>query len=116
MKTLTEQIKKIKSQYDFPIWLIKETLEYHNGDEDKAFEELRNIYSAIGDHPEVVVNKNIEKFMHRVKRSKVEHKLDEIRQYLDIHLCSTFNTHKLIVYYGLVDLIDELGELIKEDE
>ena len=41
MKTLTEQIKKIKSQYDFPIWLIKETLEYHNGDEDKALEELR---------------------------------------------------------------------------
>lgn len=116
MKTLTEQIKKIKSQYDFPIWLIKETLEYHNGDEDKAFEELRNIYSAIGDHPEVVVNKNIENFMHKVKRSKVEHKLDEIRQYLDIQLCSTMNTYKLIVYYGLVDLIDELGELIKEEE
>lgn len=50
MKTLTEQTKKIKSQYDFLIWLIKETLEYHNGDEDKTFEELRNIYPAIGDH------------------------------------------------------------------
>ena len=46
MKTLTEQIKKIKSQYDFPIWLIKETLEYHNGDEDKALDELKKIYSG----------------------------------------------------------------------
>lgn len=116
MKTLTEQIKKIKSQYDFPIWLIKETLEYHNGDEDKAFEELRKIYSAIGDHPEVVVNKNIKKFMRKVKRSKAEHKLDEIRQCLDIHFYSLINPYKWIMYYELVDLIDELGELIKEDE
>ena len=116
MKTLTEQIKKIKSQYDFPIWLIKETLEYHNGDETKAFEELRNIYSAIGDHPEVVVNRNIKKFMHKANHLKAEHKLDEIRQYLDIHLYSTMNTYKLIVYYGLVDLIDELEELIRNDD
>lgn len=116
MKKLTEQIKKIKSQYDFPIWLIKEALEYCDGDEDKAFEELRNIYSAIGDHPEVVVNQNIKKFMRKVKRSKAERKLDEIRQYLDIHLHSPISPYKLIVYYGLVDLVDELGELIKEDE
>ena len=116
MKTLTEQIKKIKSQYDFPIWLIKETLEYHNGDEDKAFEELKNIYSAIGDHPEIVINRNIKKFMHKANHLKAEHKLDEIRQYLDIHLCSTMNTYKLLVYYGLVDLIDELEELIKDDD
>lgn len=116
MKTLTEQIKKIKSQYDFPIWLIKETLEYHNGDEDKALEELRNIYSAIGDHSEIVVNRNIKKFMHKANHLKAEYKLDEIRQYLDIHLCSTMNTYKLIVYYGLIDLIDELGELIKDDD
>ena len=116
MKTLTKQIKKIKNQYDFPIWLIKETLEYHNGDEDKAFDELRKIYSAVGDHPEIVVNRNIKKFMRKVKHSKAEHKLDEIRQYLDIHLCSTISPYKLIVYYGLVDLIDELGELIKDDD
>ena len=70
MKTLTEQIKKIKSQYDFPIWLIKETLEYHNGDEDKAFDELRKIYSAVGDHPDVVIEKNIEKFMDKIRYSK----------------------------------------------
>ena len=70
MKTLTKQIKKIKSQYDFPIWLIKETLEYHNGDEDKAFEELRKIYSAVGDHPDVVIEKNIEKFMDKIRYSK----------------------------------------------
>lgn len=116
MKTLTEQIKKIKSQYDFPIWLIKETLEYHNGDEDKAFEELRNIYSAIGDHPEVVVNNNIKKFMRKAKRSKAEHKLDEIRQHLDIHLYSLITPYKWIMYYDLIDLVDELGELIKDDE
>lgn len=116
MKTLTEQIKKIKSQYDFPIWLIKETLEYHNGDEDKAFNELKNIYSAIGDHPEIVVNRNIKKFMHKANHLKAERKLNEIRQYLDIYLCSTMNTYKLIVYYGLVDLIDELEELIKDDD
>lgn len=116
MKTLTEQIKKIKSQYDFPIWLIKETLEYHNGDEEKAFDELKNIYSAIGDHPEVVVNNNIKKFMHKANHLKAERKLDEIRQYLDIHLHSPISTYKLIVYYGLVDLLNELGELIKDDE
>ena len=115
-KTLTEQIKKIKNQYDFPIWLIKEALEYYNGDEDKALNELKNIYSAIGDHPEIVVNRNIKKFMHKANHLKAEHKLDEIRQYLDIHLCSTMNTYKLIVYYGLVDLIDELEELIKDDD
>lgn len=116
MKTLTEQIKKIKSQYDFPIWLIKETLEYHDYDEVKALDELKKIYSAVGDHPEVVVNKNIKKFMRKVKRSKVEHKLDEIKQCLDIHLHSLISPYKWIMYSDLVDLIDELGELIKEDE
>ena len=70
MKTLIDKIKKIKSQYDFPIWLIKETLEYHNGDEDKAFDELRKIYSAVGDHPDVVIEKNIEKFMDKIRYSK----------------------------------------------
>lgn len=54
--------------------------------------------------------------MHKAKHSKAEHKLDEIRQYLDIHLYSHISPHKLIVYYGLVDLIDELRELIKDDE
>lgn len=66
MKTPTEQIKKIKSQYDFPIWLIKETLEYHNGDGDKAFEELRKIYSAVGDHPDVVIRRNIDNFIEEI--------------------------------------------------
>ena len=70
MKTPIDKIKKIKSQYDFPIWLIKETLEYHNGDEDKAFDELRKIYSAVGDHPDVVIEKNIEKFMDKIRYSK----------------------------------------------
>lgn len=116
MKALTEQIKKIKSQYDFPIWLIKETLEYHNGDENKAFDELKNIYSAIGDHPDVVIEKNIEKFMDKANHLKAEHKLDEIRQYLDNHLHPLVSSDRWDVYSDLVDLVDELGELIKEEE
>lgn len=116
MKTLIEQIKKIKSQYDIPIWLIKETLEYHNGNEDKAFEELRKIYSAIGDHPEVVVNRNIKKFMHKANHLKAERKLDEIKQHLDIHLHTLVSPYKWIAYSDLVNLVDELGELIKEEE
>lgn len=116
MKALTEQIKKIKSQYDFPIWLIKETLEYHNSNVDKAFEELRNIYSAIGDHPEIVVNRNIKKFIHKANHLKAEHKLDEIRQYLDNNLHPLVSPDNWSVYSDLTDLVDELGELIKEDE
>ena len=116
MKIPIDKIKKIKSQYDFPIWLIKETLEYHNGDEDKAFDELRKIYSAVGDHPEIVVNKNIKKFMHKANHLKAEHKLDEIRQYLDNHLHPLVSPDKWDVYSDLVDLVDELGELIKEGE
>ena len=116
MKTLTEQIKKIKSRYDFPIWLIKETLEYHNGDEVKAFEELRNIYSVIGDHPEVVVNRNIKKFMHKANHLKAEHKLDEIRQYLDNNLHPLVSPNNWDVYSDLRNLIDELEELIRNDD
>ena len=116
MKTLIEQIKKIKSQYDLPIWLIKETLEYHNGDEVKAFEELRKIYSAIGDHPEIVVNRNIKRFIHKSNHRKAEHKLDEIRQYLDNNLHPLVSPNNWSVYSDLVDLVDELGELIKDDD
>lgn len=116
MKTPIDKIKKIKNQYDFPIWLIKETLEYHNGDEDKAFEELRKIYSAIGDHPEVVVNRNIKKFMHKANHLKAEHKLDEIRQYLDNNLHPLVSPNNWDVYSDLRNLIDELGELIEEDD
>lgn len=116
MKKLTEQIKKIKTQYDYPIWLIKETLEYHNGDEVKAFEELRNIYSAIGDYPEIVVNRNIKKFIHKANHLKTEHKLDEIRQYLDNNLHPLVSPDNWSVYSDLTNLVDELGELIKEEE
>lgn len=66
MKTLTEQIKKIKSQYDFPIWLIKEALEYYDEDEDKAIKKLIEIYSAIGDHPDVVIRRNIDNFIEEI--------------------------------------------------
>jgi hypothetical protein len=70
MKT-TDQIKRIREQYGFPIWLINEALKYYNNDEDKAVKRLIEIYNVIGDHPNVVVKRNIEKFMKEIKRQKV---------------------------------------------
>lgn len=66
MKTSIEQIKKIRNQYGFPIWLINEALKYYDNDEDKAVERLIEIYNAIGDHPNVVIKRNIEKFKNEV--------------------------------------------------
>lgn len=63
---LTEQIKKIRKQYGFPLWLIKEALEYYDEDEDKAIEKLIEIYSAVGDHPDVVVKRNTENFIEEI--------------------------------------------------
>ena len=57
-----ELLKKIRNQYGFPIWLINEALKYYNNDEDKVIERLIEIYNAIGDHPNVVIKRNIEKF------------------------------------------------------
>ena len=67
MKTRIEQIKNIRSQYGFPVWLIKEALKYYNNDEDKAIERLIEIYNAIGDHPNVVIKRNIEKFKKEIE-------------------------------------------------
>ena len=66
MKTSIEQIKKIRNQYGFPIWLINEALKYYNNDEDKAVERLKEIYNAIGDHPDVVVKRNTENFIEEI--------------------------------------------------
>lgn len=68
METLKEKIKRIRSQDNFPIWIIKEALEYYDGDEDKAVKKLIEIYRAIGDHPDVVIKKNIEKFMQEINK------------------------------------------------
>lgn len=57
-----ELLKIIRNRYGFPIWLINEALKYYNNDEDKVIERLIEIYNAIGDHPNVVVKRNIEKF------------------------------------------------------
>ena len=46
---------------------------------------------------------------------KVERKIDEIRQHLDIHLHSLISPYKWIMYSDLVDLIDELRELINDN-
>ncbi len=70
MKTLIEQIKKIRKQYDFPIWLIRAALEYYNKNEDKAVERLKEIYRCIGDNPKVTIKRNIEKFMNEIQQSK----------------------------------------------
>ena len=67
-KMSTIKIKKIREKYDFPIWLIKEALEYYGGDEDATIKKLIEIYRAIGDHPDVVIKKNIEKFMQEINK------------------------------------------------
>ena len=36
-----EQIKRIREQYGFPIWLINEALKYYNNDENKTIERLK---------------------------------------------------------------------------
>ena len=116
MKTSIEQIKKIRNQYGFPIWLINEALKYYNNDEDKTIKKLVEIYSAIGDHPDIVIKRNIEKFIKEVKHRKAEDKIDEIRRYLDNNLHPLVSPDNWSVYSDLTDLVDELGELIKKDE
>ena len=70
IKILINKIKEIRKQYGFPLWLIKEALEYYDEDGDKAIEKLIEISSAIGDHPDVAVKRNIENLMNEVCYSK----------------------------------------------
>jgi len=112
MKTQIEQIKNIRNQYGFPIWLIYEALKYYNNDEDKVVKRLIEIYNAIGDHPNVVIKRNIEKFMKEIKHQKAECKIDEIRLYLDNNLHPLISPDNWQVYSDLVDMIDELGGLL----
>ena len=69
-KTLINKIKKIRKQYGFPIWIIKEALEYYDGDEDKTIKKLIEIYYIIGDHPDVVVKRNVKNFIEEIRRRK----------------------------------------------
>lgn len=66
MNKQIEQIKKIRNRYGFPIWLISEALKYYDNDEDKAVERLIEIYNVIGDHSNVVIKRNIEKFKKEI--------------------------------------------------
>ena len=66
MKTSIEQIQKIRNRYGIPIWLINEALKYYNNDEDKTVKRLKEIYCAAGDHPNVVIKRNIEKFKKEI--------------------------------------------------
>ena len=66
MKILIDKIKKIRKQYGFPLWLIKEALEYYDGDEDKTIKKLIEIYRAIGDNPDVVIRRNINNFIEEI--------------------------------------------------
>lgn len=61
-----ELLKKIRNRYGFPVWLINEALKYYNNDEDKVVERLIEIYNVIGDHPNVVIKRNIEKFKKEI--------------------------------------------------
>lgn len=63
---LIDKIKAIRKQYGFPLWLIKESLEYYDENEDKAIKKLIEIYSAIGDHPDVVIRRNIDNFIEEI--------------------------------------------------
>lgn len=66
-KTLINKIKKIRKQYGFPIWITKEVLEYYDGDEDKTIKKLIEIYYIIGDHPDVVVKRNVKNFIEEIR-------------------------------------------------
>ena len=112
MKTSIEQIKKIRNQYGFPIWLINEALKYYNNDEDKTVKRLKEIYCAAGDHPDIYIKRSIEKFIKEVKHRKAEDKIDEIRRYLDNNLHPLVSSNNWQVYSDLVDMIDELGGLL----
>ena len=63
---LIKKIKKIRKQYGFPLWLIREALEYYDEDENKAIDKLIEIYNVIGDHPDVVVKRNVENFIEEI--------------------------------------------------
>ena len=115
-KMSTIKIKKIREKYDFPIWLIKEALEYYDGDEDATIKKLIEIYRAIGDHPDIVVKKNIEEFIKEIQYSKIENKLQEIKKFLDNELHPVVSPDDWWLYSQLVDLIDELEDLIIDDE
>ena len=69
-KTSTIKIKKIREKFDFPIWLIKEALEYYDGDEDATIKKLIEIYRAIGDHPDITIRRNINSFVEEIRHSK----------------------------------------------
>ena len=71
-KTSTIKIKKIREKFDFPIWLIKEALEYYDGDEDATIKKLIEIYRAIGDHPDITIRRNINNFVEEIRHSKTK--------------------------------------------
>lgn len=110
-----EQIKRIREQYGFPIWLINEALKYYNNDENKAIERLNEIYSAAGDYPDIYIKRGIEKFMKEIKHQKAERKIDEIRLYFNNNLHPLVSPNNWQVYSDLVDMIDELGELLSNE-
>lgn len=66
MNSIIEQIKRIREQYGFPIWLINEALKYYNNDENKAIERLNEIYCVAGDYPDIYIKRGIEKFKKEI--------------------------------------------------
>lgn len=49
-----------------PASISRSSSQYYNNDEDKAVERLIEIYNVIGDHPNVVIKRNIEKFKKEI--------------------------------------------------
>jgi len=82
---LIDKIKAIRGRYGYPIHLTKEVLNYYDGDIDKATEKLNEIYGAIGDHPDVVVKRNIENFMNEVHSKNLMCKDDNARNAFFVH-------------------------------
>lgn len=78
---MIDKIKAIRERYGYPIWLTKEALNYYDGDIDKATKKLNEIYRTIGDHPDVVVKRNIENFMNEARYSKKDNSARNESQY-----------------------------------
>lgn len=51
-------IKTIHEGYGYPIWAVKTALKVNGGNTDKALKLLEEIYSVMGDHPDVVIKRN----------------------------------------------------------
>lgn len=64
-----EQIKFLRLHTGAPIWAIAACLKLNNFSTVKALDELVELYSVFGDHPDIVVKQNEEKLRKRLKEA-----------------------------------------------